>query len=81
MGVDPAAEVVAAGFGDIPDDAKPAAGVAVEGGVAEGEFTFVAGGDDDVAEFVGDGHKDDPTQARLEVFFGDVFGTIFKGGF
>ena len=57
--VDPARECKDLSFGDITDNAQPAAHVSVEGAVTEGKFGFVSSRNNNMAEFVGKGHEND----------------------
>ena len=70
--VAPLAELVDEGLGHILDDAEAAGHVAVEGGVAHGEFALVAGGQDEPAELVGDSHEQVASDAGLHVLLRDV---------
>ena len=60
------------GLGHIPQDAQPAAHVAVQGAVAHGQLALVAGGQHQVSEAVGQGHEDVAPDAGLDVFQGDL---------
>jgi len=83
-GVDPAGHFPDLGFGEVTDEGEAAAHVAVEGAVADGEFAFVAGGQEQMAEFVAEGHEDSAADAGLEIFFsyiGSAAGEGFGEGF
>lgn len=72
--VDVFCELIDPGFGNIADHGKATAHVAVQGAVADGHFTFVAGGENKVSELVGQRHEGESAEARLKVLFGLVWG-------
>ena len=72
-------EFIDYGFGDVGDDGEAAGHVAVEGAVANGDFGFVAGAEDQGAEFIGERHQEIAADAGLDVFFGGVFRASCEG--
>ena len=65
-------EAVDHGFRNVADDGEAAAHIAIESAIADGDFAFVAGGEDERSEFVGECHERDAAQAGLEVLLGSV---------
>ena len=76
-----AAERVDAGLEDVADDGEGADHVSVEGAVAGGHLAFVAGGEDERAELVGERHEERAADAGLEIFFGEAEGSAGEEGF
>src|SRR5258705_182446 len=68
-------------LGHVGDDGEPAGHVAIQRAIADGDFRFVAGAEDHGAEFIRKSHQIVATDARLDVFFGCVRGTIAKHRF
>ena len=75
-----AGEGVDAGLEDVADDGEGADHVAVEGAVAGGHLGLVAGGEDERAELVGEGHEERAADAGLEVLFGQAEGSAGEEG-
>ncbi len=75
-----AAQRVDQGLGDVADDGQAAAHIAVQSAVADGELAFIAGGQDQRAELIGERHQGDAAQAGLQVLFGDVRGKALEHG-
>ncbi len=72
-------EVVNESFGHVGDDGETTAHIAVEGAITDGEFAFVAGGEEEVAEFIGEGHEGEAAEAGLHIFFGGVLDAAGEG--
>ena len=70
--VDVLGQLVDRGLGHVADDRQPAAHVAVERAVADGQLALVAGGQQQAAELVRQGHQDLAADAGLDVLLGDV---------
>ena len=66
------ADGIDARLDQIADDRQGADHVAVERAIAHGHLGFVAGGEHQGAELVGERHEDGAANARLDVLFGDV---------
>ena len=75
-----ARQVVNHHFGHIADDGEPARHVAVKRAVADRELGFVAGAQDERAQFVGQRHEDVAADARLDVFLRHVAGHFSERG-
>ena len=60
------------GLVEVLDRVEAAVHVAVERGIADRHFRFVAGRHHHQAELVGDRHQDHAARAGLEIFLGDV---------
>ena len=70
-----AAQVVHEELGHVLDDGEAARGVAVEGGVADGQLALVAGGEHEPApELVRERHQERAADAGLQVLLGEVLG-------
>ena len=65
---------------DVLQHGIPAVHVAVDGGVADGHFRLVAGGQQHMAELVGQRHQQQAPRAGLNVFFRDVAVAAFEQG-
>jgi hypothetical protein len=72
VGVAPAGKREDGGFVDILQHRIAAAHIAVERGVADRHLGFVAGGQQHMAELVGQRHQDQPARARLDILLGDI---------
>ncbi len=67
-------------FGNVGNHGEPAAHVAIERAIAGGDFAFVSGGEEHVAELIGESHEDVAAEACLHVFLGETFfGSSEKG--
>ena len=80
VAIDVVGELIDGGFWDIAEDGEAAAHIAVESAVADGEFAFIARGEEEMAEFIGEGHEGEATDAGLEIFFGGVFWEALEEG-
>ncbi len=76
--VDPAGQFPNGGLGHVADDRQAAAHVAVERAISHGDFALVAGGQQQMIEFVAESHEQRPADAGLEVFLGDVGRPAYK---
>jgi hypothetical protein len=56
------------GLVQIADQVQATVHVAIEGGVADADFAFVAGRQHEMAKVVGELHQDRAADARLDVF-------------
>ena len=77
--IDPAGELVHQGLGEIGNHGEPPAHVAVERAVANGQLALIPGGQKQAAEFIGERHHGDPSQAGLKILLGGVLGAPIKG--
>src|SRR5918995_5677119 len=74
-----AGNAVDEGLGDVLNHGKPASRVAIERRVPNARLALVAGGEDDPAELVGEGHEDVSADPGLNVLLGLVFGQPLEG--
>jgi hypothetical protein len=72
--VDDAAEAIDERLGDVADDGEAADHVTVEGAVADGDFAFIAGREDESVPLVGQGHQSEAAEAGLDVLLGGIGG-------
>ena len=68
VAIEPGAELKHGGFVEIADHGQAAVHVAVEGAIAHGQLRFVAGGEQQLAALVGQGHQQGAADARLQIF-------------
>ena len=80
VAIDVVGELIDGGFWDIAEDGEAAAHIAVESAVADGEFAFIARGEEEMVEFIGEGHEGEAADAGLEIFFGGVFWEALEEG-
>ena len=73
LAVHPLRDPVHHRLGHVGDDREPAAHIPVERAIADGDFAFVASGQEQGAELVRHRHENHATQPGLDVLFGDVF--------
>ena len=65
-------QLVDARLVDVADDCERADHVSVESAIADSHLAFIAGGEDERAEFIGQRHEQGSADARLEVLFGEA---------
>ncbi len=70
--VDVAGQLIDHHFGHIGNEGHAAGHVAVDRAITDGQFAFVAGGNDHAVELVGQRHECHTPQAGLQIFLGHV---------
>ncbi len=66
------------GLGNVRDDCQPSAHITVKRAVANAEFGFVSCGKEKTPEFIGNGHKERPTDTGLDILACHFGSNIFK---
>ena len=80
VGIDPFRQPIDHRLRHVADHGQTAAHVAVKRAIADRDFAFVSGGEQERAELVRQRHQHDAAQSRLDIFLRGVFGRPAKTG-